>query len=149
MSIAKNILVAGVVALLLSCKKDEKSKTRTELLTSGSWHVTAYEVDPAFDWDGDGDLETNVYEIMDQCIKDDHTTFNADGTGTLDEGATKCDPGAPQTVPITWSFQQNETELNVVGSTYLVETLTENQLVVNQIEVVSAQTFMHHVTFSH
>lgn len=135
--------------IALSCKKDEKSKTKPELLTNGSWHVTAYTVDPAVDWDGDGTDETNVYAIMESCIKDDRTTFVTGGTGELDEGASKCDDSDPQTIPLTWALDQNETKLTVQGDEYLIETLTETQMVIKQIEVESTVTYTHTVTFSH
>lgn len=143
------ILTCCFALILPACKKDDKSKTRTELLTSGSWHVTAYTVDPAIDWDGDGTEESNIYAIMDECIKDDHTTFTADGKGELDEGATKCNDNDPQVTPLEWSFDQNEEQLIVQGTDYLIEALTESQLVVKEIEVISAVTVTHTVTFSH
>src|SRR6186997_118448 len=110
----KTLLFSCCAALVLfSCKKDEKSKTKTELLSNGSWHVTAYTVDPPIDWDGDGTDESNVYPVIEQCIKDDHTTFFANGTGELDEGSTKCDPNDPQTIPLSWEFDQSESQLTV------------------------------------
>ena len=116
---------------------------------TGSWHVSSYTVDPAIDFDGDGTEETNVYAIMDQCIKDDHTTFMADGSAELDEGATKCDPGDPQTISLTWSINQDETQLEVQGIEYLIESLNESQMKLKEIEVISAVTVTHTVTFSH
>ena len=143
------LFICCIVLLLFSCKKDNKSKTRTELLTNGSWHVTAYTVDPAIDFDGDGTEETNVYAVMDECITDDRTTFFANGTGELDEGATKCSTNDPQTVPLTWTFDQAEEKLQVKGIEYLIESITENQLVLKEIEAISALTVTHLVTFSH
>ena len=143
------LFICCIVLLLFSCKKDNKSKTRTELLTNGSWHVTAYTVDPAIDFDGDGTEETNVYAVMDECITDDRTTFFANGTGELDEGATKCSANDPQTVAITWTFDQSEEKLQVQGIEYLIESITENQLVLKEIEAISALTVTHLVTFSH
>ena len=143
------LFICCIVLLLFSCKKDNKSKTRTELLTNGSWHVTAYTVDPAIDFDGDGTEETNVYAVMDECITDDRTTFFANGTGELDEGATKCSTNDPQTVPLTWTFDQAEEKLQVQGIEYLIESITENQLVLKEIEAISALTVTHLVTFSH
>lgn len=144
-----SIFICCGVLLLFSCKKDDKSKTRTELLTNGSWHVTAYTVDPAIDFDGDGTDETNVYAVMDECITDDRTTFFANGSGELDEGPTKCSNTDPQTVPLTWSFDDTEQKLQVEGIEYLIESLTENQLVLKEIEVISAVTVTHLITFSH
>ena len=143
------ILTCSITLILPACKKDDKSKTRTELLTSGSWHVTGYTVDPAIDWDGDGTEESDIYAIMEQCIKDDHTTFTADGTGELDEGPTKCNDNDPQVTPLEWSLDQSEEQLTVEGTDYLIQSLTESQLVVKEIEVISAVTVTHTVTFSH
>ncbi len=143
------LVTCCAILFLFACKKDKESKSKTELLTSGSWHVSAYTVDPAIDFDGDGTEETNVYAIMDQCIKDDHTTFIADGSAELDEGATKCDPGDPQTISLTWSINQDETQLEVQGIEYLIESLNESQMILKEIEVISAVTVTHTVTFSH
>ena len=146
----KTLLFSCCAALVLfSCKKDEKSKTKTELLSNGSWHVTAYTVDPPIDWDGDGTDESNVYPVIEQCIKDDHTTFFANGTGELDEGPTKCDPSDPQTIPLTWAFDQSESQLIVQSIQYQIESLTESQMVLKEIEVVSSVTVTHTVTFGH
>ena len=146
----KTLLFSCCAALVLfSCKKDEKSKTKTELLSNGSWHVTAYTVDPPIDWDGDGTDESNVYPVIEQCIKDDHTTFFANGTGELDEGSTKCDPNDPQTIPLSWEFDQSESQLTVESIQYQIESLTESQMVLKEIEVISSVTVTHTVTFGH
>jgi len=146
----KTLLFSCCAALVLfSCKKDEKSKTKTELLSNGSWHVTAYTVDPPIDWDGDGTDESNVYPVIEQCIKDDHTTFFANGTGELDEGSTKCDPNDPQTIPLSWEFDQSESQLTVESIQYQIESLTESQMVLKEIEVISSVTVTHTITFGH
>lgn len=138
-----------VLLLIISCKKGDKSKTRAELLANGSWHVTAYTVDPALDFDGNGTDETDAFAVMEACVKDDHTTFYTNGTAELDEGATKCSDSDPQTIPLTWQFAQDETELRVQRIDYLLESLTETQLVVKEIETISQVTYTHTVTFSH
>ncbi|MBL7698604.1 MAG: hypothetical protein JNK79_10605 [Chitinophagaceae bacterium] len=141
--------VPVLVLFLWSCKKEKASKTKTELLTTGSWHVTNYIVDPGIDWDGDGTEETNVYPVMEPCIKDDFSTFHADGTGEINEGPTKCVSNGSQTIPFTWAFLEDEKRLQVQGVIYLLDALTETQLVVKEIEVVSTVTYTHTVTFSH
>ena len=75
--------------------------------------------------------------------------FFANGTGELDEGATKCSVNDPQTVALTWTFDQSEEKLQVQGIEYLIESITENQLVLKEIEAISALTVTHLVTFSH
>jgi hypothetical protein len=147
----KTILATICIAMgLFACKKDsEPPQTKKALLTKGAWHVSAYTVDPAIDFDGDGTDETNVYAVMDECIKDDHTTFFTDGKAELDEGATKCNASDPQTMSLTWSMNQDETQLQVQGIEYMIESLTESTMVLKEIEVISAVTVTHTVTFSH
>ena len=144
---AISILIISVV--VFSCKKDEPAKTKTDLLTTGSWHVVAYTVDPAIDWDGDGTDESNVYPVINPCIRDDHTTFFPGGTGELDEGATKCSDSDPQTIAFAWSFDPSEKGITVQGVHYLLETLTETQLVIKEVQVIFTTTYTHTVTFSH
>ena len=133
----------------LACKKHSESKSKKELLTTGTWHVTAYTVNPAIDFNGDGTDETDVYAVMDQCIRDDRTTFFTDGSAELDEGASKCSSGDPQKISLAWSINQEETKLEVQGIEYLIESLTESQMVLKEIEVISDVTITHTVTFSH
>jgi len=79
-----------------ACKKDEDSpKTAKDYLTAGFWKMTAGTIDPGIDFGGT--VITDFYAFLDACEKDDLTRFNADGTITDDEGATKCDPDDPQT----------------------------------------------------
>ena len=51
--------------------------------------------------------------ILLSCVIDNSITFNANGSGTVDEGATKCNATDPQTSPFTWSFASGETALNI------------------------------------
>ena len=141
------VICVGVIGLL-ACRKDHHSKSKKELLTTGSWHVTAYTIDPALDYNSDGTAETDIYAIMDACIKDDHTTFFANGTAELDEGATKCQPYDAQTTSLTWSIDKEETRLEVQGIEYLIQSITETQMILKEIQVISDITYTHTVTFS-
>jgi len=143
------LFICCTAFIFWACKKGDNSKTKPELLINGSWHVTAYTVDPPIDWDGDGTDESDVYAIIEPCIKDDHTTFFANGTGELDEGASKCNQSDPQTVQITWDMDQTETHLTVQGVQYMIDMLTETQMVLKEIEVISTVSVTHTVTFSH
>jgi hypothetical protein len=107
------ILPALVIVSMTSCKKDSK-KSNTELITQSAWKLQTVGIDN--DKNGTVDLE----DAIDACSKDDLTTFATNGTGVVDEGATKCDPTDPQTTSFTWSFANNETELNFDGDTFLL-----------------------------
>ncbi|MGZ8551350.1 MAG: hypothetical protein ACXWV2_11835, partial [Chitinophagaceae bacterium] len=58
------LLVMTGAITFQACKKDKKdsTKTKTELITTGTWKITAQTVNPALDWDGDGDVETNLFD---------------------------------------------------------------------------------------
>jgi hypothetical protein len=55
----------------------------------------------------------DVSSLINACIKDNIITFSSNGSGTTDEGPTKCNAGDPQTQNFTWNFTTNETVLNV------------------------------------
>jgi hypothetical protein len=78
----------------------------------------------------------DVSGFLQACYKDNIMTFLANGTGSIDEGPTKCNAGDPQTVNFTWNFTNNESTLNVTGAvfagqsgSFTIITLNETQLV--------------------
>jgi hypothetical protein len=108
-----------------------KEKSRTEQLTAGPWRLESIEVSPAYDIDGDGDLDTN--EPLDSCDLDDEMVFSADGSFFVDY-RTLCLPGDPDTVTGIWAFDEAETSLSLtygmlpVTYTFSVFALTEERL---------------------
>ena len=144
-----NLSVLVLTFLFITgCEKDDDpapAKTKTELLAQGNWKFSSATV-------GGSDVSA----FLQACQKDNTLTFVSAGTGTIDEGATKCDAGDPQTSPFTWSFQNNETVLFISAtlfaggsSTFNLVTLTETQLVVSQNVDVSGSTQNAVVTFIH
>jgi hypothetical protein len=135
-------------ALLDSCSKssdDSTPKTKTELLTQASWKFSTATVGG---FDVSGQLQT--------CQKDNLYFFAAAGTGTLDEGSTKCNSSDPQTIPFTWNFETNETILNVStvlisggGNKFTIVSLSETQLVVSQNITILGSSQTAVVTFIH
>jgi lipocalin-like protein len=111
----KNWLYQPAVALLIgglcfsACKKGDNDKTNTEKISLAAWKYDKAEID--INKDGTGDLPVPDSQI-EPCEKDNLITFKADGTGTIDEGATKCDQSDPQSMPFTWTFKTNETVIN-------------------------------------
>lgn len=101
--------------LLFSCKKDSATTTnptKTELITRAAWKYD----DAGADADKNGTIDISLTSQIPSCSTDNFLTLSANGTGTVDEGPTKCDPSAPQTTPLTWSFASNEGFLNLGGS---------------------------------
>jgi hypothetical protein len=138
------LLALPALFFLSSCEKEKDAdppKTKTELISTGTWRYSSATV---------GGI--NADPLLQACQKDNTLLFVATGTGTVDEGATKCNSGDPQTIPFTWSFANAEAELNVSatlftgGSTvFNIITLSESQLVLSQ--TINGQVMI--VTFVH
>ena len=94
---AASLFLTAVI--LSSCKKDvETPKTKTELISQGSWKFKSATVGGT------------AYSIP-ACQQDNIYTFLAGGTGSMDEGATKCNVGDPSPVLFTWTFKLSETNI--------------------------------------
>ena len=131
-----------LVSALVSggCQKEDSSspstKTKTELLTSSSWKYNDAKIDTDNNGTGDQAIPAGFVE---SCQTDNKITFTSNGSGTIDEGPTKCDAADPQTLPFTWSFTTNETMINFssalfagIGGDFKVVSLTETDLVISQ-----------------
>jgi hypothetical protein len=91
---------------LTSCKKDkDNEKTNTEKIAAAPWKYDKAEA--VVDRDGTGDFPVPDSQV-EICERDNTITFAANGSGTIDEGAIKCDPGDPQSMPFSWSFKDGE-----------------------------------------
>ena len=122
----KVLIFSALLIALNSCKKDDaKPASKADLLTSGTWRLTA----AVTDMDGDGTFETDEYAAFGTCFTDNIWTFNSNGSVAVDEGATKCDPSDPQVQTDTWQMTNNETNLSFAGDTYLIEQLDANTLI--------------------
>lgn len=111
----KYILPLFAIWLLMACKKDENNgPTNTQMLSSSPWKYESGGVDQ--DKNGTIEISFAAVGILQPCILDNTATFNSNGTGVTDEGATKCSVVAPQTAPFTWSFTNSETAINITGS---------------------------------
>jgi hypothetical protein len=119
---ASGLLLAA--ALITACSKDSApAKTKTEFITQASWKFES----EGIDLDKNGTIEAPSGEVED-CNKDDVFTFVSGGTGTRDEGATKCDGADPQINPFVWQFKSNETEIEFDGHLFKLHTLNDNSL---------------------
>lgn len=118
-----SFLVAG------SCnKEDPPPPTKTELLTKASWKFSVATV-------GGSDVSA----ALQACQRDNIITFASNGSGTNDEGLSKCNPGDPQSNAFTWNFLTNETQLFISSTlftggsnTFTIVTLSETELVLSQ-----------------
>lgn len=108
------ILALSSCLIFFACKKDSSSTTttKTELISKTSWKYD----DAGADADKNGTIDFSLTSQIPTCLTDNTLTLSANGSGLVDEGTTKCDPSSPQTTPVTWSFANNETYLNIGGS---------------------------------
>ena len=125
----KSLLLAIVpLVILLSCDKDDKppsnTQSKTEMLTTGTWKITAI----ASDNDGNGSYETDVYLVFPACLKDNFYTFKVGGALDMDESAVKCDPSDPQINTTSWLLSQNDTRLTLDGDQYVIDQLNATTL---------------------
>jgi hypothetical protein len=112
-SLALLLMITGTTTTI-SCKKDKDVatvKTKAELLTTGNWKYTACIISPSYDYYGDGNSVTNIFDILKPCEKDDFETFKTNGIWEYNEGPTKCDQSSPQVFTEPWSFSADETKL--------------------------------------
>lgn len=129
------LLVIASGALLTGCKKDKDNddeptaKTKTELISTGSWKFSSATVSGI-----------NVASFIQACQKDNILTFQANGSGSIDEGLTKCNGGDAQTSPFTWNFTTNESILHASAifftggsNDFNVVSITDTQLVGSQM----------------
>jgi hypothetical protein len=105
-----------IAVFFLSCdKKEDDPKAedpKTVLITASAWR---YE-NSGVDFPINGTIDAPLPFPLPPCATDNFLTLSANGTGTIDEGPTKCDPLVPQSTPATWSFASNQTVLNLGGS---------------------------------
>ena len=130
-----------------ACKKHSTpaQKTKTELITQSPWKFDNAKVNGA-----------DVSAFLQTCQKDNILFFVDNGTGTVDEGTTKCNGGDPQTTGFTWTFLSAETVLHVSATFFTggsgditLITLTETQLVGSQVISVNGSNQTAVVTFIH
>jgi hypothetical protein len=146
-SIILKLLAVLVVVGLFSCKK-ESAKSKTELLTQAGWRQSngemktgasgTWSVDPSF-------------SSMSACEKDDITLFKTGGSFEINEGASKCSPSDPQLIYTgVWAFQNNETEISIVGQGVAsIELLNETTLVITYSDTFGGTTYYYRETYVH
>lgn len=90
------------------CSKEEDSGNSTiTLITKGPWKfskATAGSID--------------VSGLIENCIKDNTLIFQS-GTpqnpGTLNEGATRCNPSDPQMIDFVWEYDASFRKISITG----------------------------------
>lgn len=105
----KYVLTAlAIGTIIYGCKKDDDdkdvTKERVSFVTSATWKYDTVGIDTNKDGKPDQALPSSF--ALQKCETDNTITFKSDSTGVLNEGATRCNTGDPQTVPFTWYFKE-------------------------------------------
>lgn len=140
MKLKLTLLAFCGLLVFAGCKKDkddatpnntqQDSKTK-ELIVGKGWKLTAAKaLIPLIDTDST-DLINSTNPLVTtyvSCIKDDIITYNENGTYTLNNGGTACDPALPASG--TW-------ELSADQKTLTTDKGTDNERVLNLLSVSS------------
>ncbi len=104
MKLINSMLIGSMIAVtLFSCnKKDSNSNNPNPpgATIVGTWKTVAMESDKEVEL-GIG-MTKNIFLAIHPCQQDNLETYTSktSGTRTQDEGATKCEPGDPQTIGV-------------------------------------------------
>lgn len=100
------ILLLIVVFIFSSCKKSNDIIADQRNI-EGTWYVTGITSDRAYDFNGDGRTETDIYSSYSSCGRDIVVTFQANGYGQMRQGCNAPWQNA------SWSLQNNNRTLNI------------------------------------
>ena len=145
-------LLICTLVVIGSCKKDKHNdtpKTKTDLLTSGTWKYTGAIITPAYDYYGDGNAVTDIFSIMKTCEKDDFETYKTNGTWEYNDGPTKCDASDPQAFNLPWSLSTDETKLILGGGENIILELTTTALKLRYTFDDSGVTYTEEDSYEH
>jgi hypothetical protein len=115
MSVRITLIPCLAAALIFGgCENDKSTGSASDAkstLVSSKWKLTSNTVSPAIDLDENGVMITDLWITVSDCIKDDVTTYHANGTFSIDAGSTKCGNDNPQISKGTWSLSADGTTL--------------------------------------
>ena len=129
----KKIYFIPVMLLLffsIACKKEikDKKESRMDLITSGTWKLIRVTAEPGYDYDHDGDIDTELFPLYDECDKEMGYTFKRNGILEVKGGHQKCDTLGAQDYSVHWAFKNDEKELLIERDEHLILELTSSRL---------------------
>ena len=127
----QTVIAISILMICVACKKDNK-ENRMDLISSGNWKMIAFTVNPGYDYDVDGDIDTDIFAVTDNCEKDNLYLFKTNGALELNEGTLKCDVGDPQVYSTDWEFSNNERDILIAGDAYHIEEISSTRLKISQ-----------------
>jgi hypothetical protein len=95
-----------LVVLFSSCQKSDVITSPQSL--DGTWIVTGITSDRAYDFNGDGRSETDIYGSYNSCQRDIAVTFDQNGYGQMRQGCNAYWQN------ITWQLSNNNRQLDIL-----------------------------------
>ena len=146
--------------LFTNCSKksdpDPAPATKTDHLTSSAWKYDNAGIDLNKDGTIDQPLSSIAPGVLQTCQTDNLLTFKKDNSGSVDEGATKCNPADNATTTFNWSFADNETNLNISNNVFAIMngkskivSLTANNLALSRDTLFAGQNLALVVSLKH
>jgi hypothetical protein len=125
--------------------------TRTAYLIQGIWKLIKSEskIDSE-EW-----VQPITTSGTPNCRADDFFIFNKNATFKLYAGADKCVPPEPASKPGTWSFQNNDTKLqlnfpeNSLAIIYTVHWIDKTKMILSTVSTFDGITSRQRFTYSH
>ena len=136
-------VLAILLAISLSCKKEDVEKSATQLLTQNTWTLVSY----GYDHNVNGVIDIAEETIRD-CDKDNSYIFNPDGTGVVDDNILSCGNGISE-MPFSWKFINDETTIDFLTGIVTILRLNDEQLIISHNISSGAPSPRYIETFKH
>ena len=143
------LLGLGAATLTSSCEdvaEIPSPNTKTQLLTAGPWHITAYTRST-----GGGAATDYLSTVFPRsCERDDRYSFKTNGVQERTEGPTACGSGSSSTVvsTYTWDFNSSQTQLTIGTTPFELVRLTDSALQLRSTRTSGGVTIVENVTYA-
>jgi hypothetical protein len=146
---ASALLLALGAAALTACEdvtENPSPNGKTQLLTDGPWHITAYTRSA-----GSGAATDYLPTVFPRsCERDDRYTFKTTGVQERTEGPSACGSGTSSTVVGTypWDFNSAQTQLTIGGTTFDLVQLTSSTLQLRSTRTSGGVAIVENITYA-
>jgi Lipocalin-like domain len=129
-----SVLAITMMIMIGACKKENKVPS-SQLLVK-NWQQTDLLASVG------GSAYSSVFTtVLEACDRDDIWQFKADGTYSVAEGATKCNPSDPEIATTgTWQLIENDSKLIIDDISDVPQTFTITELTSTSLKLTGTET---------